>query len=510
MKFSKFIITILVFVINLQFNSTCPTYPQPVKINQNDTRLISAYEKIDSFLQNEMKANNIESFVASIVYMDEVVWSKAYGNVNPLDISSDLLTIDNNVQIASLTKLFTDLMMYQLRDKGIINSIDDQVEIYYPEFSITSIYDQENSITLRELSGHLSGLPRELPCDTQYVGTDNCTEEIILKKVSQMFTILPQNQMVHYSNLGVSLLGNALSKAIQMPYEQYIENYILKPLEMTGSTFNYSSIQDNLALGVQRTSNGSWEIVENRQTLGWSNPSGGLFSTTSDISKFIIFLLNGNEEILKSSTLNEMLLPMYLDNDGSSAYGTPFEFYYDSGNEIWYQSKAGIATGYRSQVALSKDLKLGLFYSSQYSIYTEDLFTRDSLQFLIPIYTEILLEQQQQQQLQQQKEKEKIQQQINDQFIGYYSNDFNYNFNIYLGSNQELIGNVNGNKNINFTITDFDEDYPLVKRVTIEKPQKNICWMYYDGLNEELIYFYTDINDNINSLLILGQTLYKQ
>jgi CubicO group peptidase (beta-lactamase class C family) len=78
-----------------------------------------------------------------------------------------------SVRVASISKVFTDLMMMQLRDKGVLN-LDDPVTKYIPNFRVKVPYNTKRPITLRELASHTSGLQREVPCP--YPDFSKCTE----------------------------------------------------------------------------------------------------------------------------------------------------------------------------------------------------------------------------------------------------------------------------------------------------------------------------------------------
>lgn len=76
------------------------------------------------------------------------------------------------IRIASITKVFTSLFLYRLRDLGIVN-LDDPVDRYLPnvhnfihfahfQFSVRSTFQSTRPITLRNLASHTSGLQREV------------------------------------------------------------------------------------------------------------------------------------------------------------------------------------------------------------------------------------------------------------------------------------------------------------------------------------------------------------
>lgn len=55
-----------------------------------------------------------------------------------------------------MTKIFPVLMMFLAYQNGLIRSMDDEVNMYVPEFSIVNPFSSE-SITWRQLASQLSG-----------------------------------------------------------------------------------------------------------------------------------------------------------------------------------------------------------------------------------------------------------------------------------------------------------------------------------------------------------------
>ncbi|KAM9980099.1 hypothetical protein ACTFIZ_006361 [Dictyostelium cf. discoideum] len=547
-KIYKYIIILIFTFLNL-FKS-CPTYPKPIKIDQNHPLLLKAYNEIDNFIQNNMKSDNISSFVATIVYKDEIIFSKAYGKINPLDENSLNLTVNNNIRIASITKTFTSLMMFKLRDQGIINSLDDDIRDYFPQFKINSIYkDKRNEkITFRQLASHQSGLARETPCDRIDYGTNKCNDKVILSKLSKQFLISKQpNILSHYSNLGFSLLGRVLGESIKMkkkmkeqePYEYWVTNNIFKSLGMDNTTFNFDEkIKDNMAIGLYRNSNGSFSIAPISPS-GWNSPGGGIFSTANDMAKFMIFLLNDENQqksessfYLEETTLNELFSPMNLLRDGFSVYGIPFLHTYDTSNSIWISAKNGDLTGYHSNMAFIRPLKLGFFFSSLSDITSPDIYINSTIDILVPIY-EILLNE----------EASKIQQNeiyleqenpiIPNSFLaGFYKDLYGNEFIIYnetFNGDHTINGNLlvnfdNSNSNLTIHTFELDKDYPYIKRISYYDETLQGCRLLAGGENEELIYFNFINNDNdkqestnfndiknlkVYSVQIMGLLLYK-
>ncbi|EGG18547.1 beta-lactamase family protein [Cavenderia fasciculata] len=503
---SLFMKLIFILLIIKYVSIGCPDYPQPVPLDQNDPTLQKAYAEVDAMIQANMKTYGVQSFVATIVYGDDLVWSKAYGKVDPLNPQSPDLTIDNTVRIASITKTFTDLMMFQLRDKGVI-ALDDPISKYYPNFSIRDSYHTKRDITFRELASHQSGLPREVPCNFDLLPTDNCTESIILERLQEHFLILPQYTTTHYSNLGMALLGRACGKAAHMEYEQYVEEKILAPLGMHNSSFDYNKIKDRMAIGLELWPNGTYlhaPIIG----LGWGTPMGGLFATARDMARYASFWLSNESPVLDSSTVKEALSAIYLVNDGQSAYGTPWETFYNQNNNIWVREKAGALDGYRSQLAVIRELKLGVFFSSMMYLGLQDLWMSQALDILIPVYEAMLYEKNSTPQLFEtiptsfKKAPTPIPQSA---LHGVYEYEGSL-FVVQDDTNGNLIANFGGAPNFNMTL--FAQDHPHIYRIKIADPSIQSCIFVDDGSNYELVYVkYTDGASHPESMEVMGQTM---
>ena len=141
-------------------------------------------------------------------------------------------------RIASISKVFTDLMMYQLRDLGILPSLDDDITKYDHQFSVLNPFGKtKRGITFRQLSSHMSGLPRNPPCLGLFVSGCNASADQIYKDIANFRLLSPPGTRPSYSNLGIGLLGRVLEKVTKPPqvWEDYIEKEVLVPLGMKDS-----------------------------------------------------------------------------------------------------------------------------------------------------------------------------------------------------------------------------------------------------------------------------------
>ena len=147
-------------------NPACPRGPETVPVEELATTepFQSALASLDAFLSDTVANSSVPGVVVSVVYNQQVVLTKGYGLRNytagAAGPSPDGQTF---TRVASITKVFTDLLLYSARDAGQLG-LDDPVEKHLGGgFSVRSPYASGRPLTLRELASHTSGLQRENP-----------------------------------------------------------------------------------------------------------------------------------------------------------------------------------------------------------------------------------------------------------------------------------------------------------------------------------------------------------
>lgn len=210
----------------------------------------------------------------------------AYGDPGP-----GKLPLDGNsvFEIGSITKVFTSTALAQMVLDGKVK-LDDPVQQLLP----ATVKLPERSgfkITLGNLSTQTSGLPR-MPNNFRPKDATNpyadYTEQQMYEFLSGYTLTRDPGALFEYSNLGVGLLGHALSRADGKSYEQFQRDRIWVPLGMTRTAITLTLwMQEHLALG--HDANGG--IAAN-----WDLPTfagaGAIRSTASDMLKFVAAAAN--------------------------------------------------------------------------------------------------------------------------------------------------------------------------------------------------------------------------
>jgi CubicO group peptidase (beta-lactamase class C family) len=242
-----------------------------------------------------------------VVSGPNLLWSKSYGLA---DIEKRIpATKDSEYRIGSITKQFTAVMLLQVVDQARVH-LSDPVEKYYPEIhKVKNPYPNAAPITLVELATHTSGLDRE-PGDTEtyLTGQGKDWEKTLLAALDHTSYTFEPGTHYSYSNIGYAILGAALSRAAGQPYIQYVKEHILEPLGMERTAFEQTpDILTTLTKGyvvrdgVADSTEPSRDLRDGR---GYKVPNGALFTTVSDLARFLSFEMgDGPETVLKKSIL---------------------------------------------------------------------------------------------------------------------------------------------------------------------------------------------------------------
>jgi CubicO group peptidase (beta-lactamase class C family) len=192
--------------------------------------------------------------------------------------------------IASISKLFTGLALAVAIDRGEM-TLDDPVERHLPSW-LTLPRPENREITVRDLAGHTSGLPRD-PSAESWASVD-----VLAQEVSALRLLSSPGSSYQYSNLGISLLGLALGEAGNAGYSRLISDRVLQPLSLSDTALDVIGEQQ-MRLAVGRDGN---RPVEKTRVPNLAAPAGGLYSTASDLVRFLkAHLPNGVPHGLESA-----------------------------------------------------------------------------------------------------------------------------------------------------------------------------------------------------------------
>ena len=345
----------------------------PVALDKNDPQLRAILTAIEADAEKARLKANIPGLSLVIVYDQDVLLATGLGYA---DLEKQLPADPRTVyRLGSVTKAFTALALMQLRDAGRL-SLDDPLAKYVPEFTIKSRFPDARPATFRQVAAHYAGLPAEAPLRYEYQDvSEQPSVEEQLKSLKDVEIPLPAMTMYSYSNLGYAIMGLALSRVAGQPYEQYVSTQILKPLGMNLSGFGLSEeMKKHFAVGYKPAGSDGSHAKSSHLTVPAA--SGMLYSTADDMAKFLSLFFRegprGGKQVLGSSSMLEMLAPVWVSSDitrnaqgratllwyGGSTIGFSVNAFRADGEQIHY--KDGLIPGFSSVVYINYPRKLGM------------------------------------------------------------------------------------------------------------------------------------------------------
>ena len=278
---------------------------------QSSNLLQSRIRLFEAWLSTLIDEQSLVGVSVSLVQDQKLVYSKGFGFA---DFENRYpATKETNYRVASITKLFTSIALMQLVEEQKIN-LSTAVTDVVPELrKIQSNEYQVNEITVKSILTHTTGLPTNpyfiLDKKEEYVRKRS---DEFLKNLPQQSIVFPPNRRSKYSNLAMDLGGVIIERISGLPYDQYVQKFILKPLKMESSGFPFpGKLDDSNVIGYNR-------IVKNKRLASnfpeMSNilglPAAGLVSNVIDLAKFMSWhfnVLNGeNESLLSRNQLYQM------------------------------------------------------------------------------------------------------------------------------------------------------------------------------------------------------------
>ena len=256
-------------------------------------------QKMDSLVSAYYKSGKFNGSVL-VAQKGNILFQKGYGYSNAA--TRQLNDAQSIYQIGSITKQFTSAIIMKLQEEKKL-SVQDKLSKYFPGFA------NGDKITIEHLLTHTSGL-YNYTNDSTIMNNDvtrHYTAQQMIEKFKTYPPDFPPGSQWNYSNSGYSMLGYIIEKVTGMPYERVVREYILNPLGMQHSGFDFTNLAD-----VHKTK-GYFILMGDSikpapivdSTLAFS--AGALYSTVGDLYKWERSITTG--KLLKPDSWNAIFTP---------------------------------------------------------------------------------------------------------------------------------------------------------------------------------------------------------
>src|SRR5579862_679113 len=287
-------------------------------------------EKTDQYIRLMMSKKHIPGLSVAILREGKILKMQSYGLAN---IETGTAATSQTVyKLGSLSKQFIAAAVMLLEQGGKLH-LDSPVSAY-----LDSLPQAWQSITVRNLLSHTSGLVRDAP-DFDPLKVRPLGEEI--QAIYHLPLDFPPGTQWDYSNMNYYVLAAIIEKVAGTNWAGWITKHVFEPSGMSQTrAYSVTDIIPNRAGGYEKESAG-WKNADIWIAL---RPSGAFVSSIANLAKWDRMLYSGT--LLTKSSKKLMWVASKL-NDGTNApYG--LGWFIDSVNTHLRVHHDGGVPGFRS------------------------------------------------------------------------------------------------------------------------------------------------------------------
>lgn len=235
-------------------------------------------KQLDSLFKTFFPANE-PGAVVILAHKGTPLFKKAYGMANTeLNVS---MNTDHKLGIGSISKQFAAISILLLQQDGKLN-VKDDIHKYLPNYNTYG-----RIITIENLLSHTSGIPSY----TELHGFDLLADKkVSVHKLVKFFESRPllfePGSNWSYSNSGYVLAAEIVKKISGMPFNDFLQQRIFKPLLMTETTIGTSDYTISNKTAEYATNNKGRVKMEAQYDWYWAYGAGQIVSTVDDMLKW--------------------------------------------------------------------------------------------------------------------------------------------------------------------------------------------------------------------------------
>jgi CubicO group peptidase (beta-lactamase class C family) len=350
--------------------------------------------EMDHLLVQAYNAHALPGLAVGIVHDGELVYSRTFGYAD-IDEKTPV-TNDTVFRIMSISKTFTAIGIMQLWEQGKFE-LDDPVNRYLKSMKVLHKDLDAPPVTFRHLLTHTSGIGEapNLPFLMHPVVGLASRPDMPIESMPELYSkrLTPElypGEKWSYSNHAFAALAQLIEDISGQPFAHYMLENVFEPLGMQSTDYILSPrVRDRLAQGYQSKQG---RFVPYPYLRLRTPGCGGIFSTLSEMAKYVSALMNGGQNehgsVLKPETL-ELMMTSQLDTD-PRVFSQGLAFMLEHYGDYLVAEHSGGWPGFISSMRVIPGAKLAMLAFTNVSSGAPDLITRDILHHLLglPLPTE--------------------------------------------------------------------------------------------------------------------------
>ncbi len=264
-------------------------------------------------LKTRMEDYRVPGVSLAVINNYQLEWARGYGTLEA--VKPEPVKVDTLFQVGSMGKPLTAVAALRLVDRGKLD-LDEDINKFLVSWKVPNNGSWTPRVTLRHLLSHTGGLTVET-----YAGypRDHKLPDLLqvlngIRPANSMpvrVNMIPGTQH-RYSSGGYAILQQLLIDVLGMSFPELMQELVLGPLGMDHSTFQQPLPEEWHRHAASGHRNGGQPVIGNWFVYP-EMAGGGLWSTPSDVARFVLELLRvgaGMEDgILSNEIMKQMLSP---------------------------------------------------------------------------------------------------------------------------------------------------------------------------------------------------------
>jgi len=217
---------------------------------------VAGAERFDEILMAVLRKHDVPGATLAIAKGGRLILARGYGYAD--FEARQQMQPDAMFRIGSISKVLTSMAILHLKEQGLLD-LDAKVLDVLTEFQPASGDDARlRDIHIRNLLQHSGGWDRFATPDPSGneiaralgVPLPPTTADTIRYMLKRRLDFAPGSR-VQYSNFGYCLLGQVIEKITREPYEVYVRNNVLLPMDVNAMSIGRSRLSERGPYEVQ-------------------------------------------------------------------------------------------------------------------------------------------------------------------------------------------------------------------------------------------------------------------
>lgn len=281
-------------------------------------------------LEERMTANRVIGVSIAAVHDNRVAWKLTCGSAEAG--SGEPVSEDTVFQACSLSKPVTALGALRLVQDGLIGLDDPVPPLLGWELPLGKDGKDEwmTGVTLRRILAHTSGIcglggfggysadVEHVPNTVEILNGQSERPGVLVNSGKAVVTYEPGSSL-HYSGLAITVAQRLLENLRSTEFSTWMADNILTPLGMMQSTYSLQPVPTSGAPASGHDRFG--RIIPGKRNKYAASAAAGLYSTPSDLCRFIIAVNSAGGAEIKSTLYHEMRdhsLGIFVSNLGTA------------------------------------------------------------------------------------------------------------------------------------------------------------------------------------------------